>query len=53
VQQQIDDQKRRSEQLKACQQQAVKEHASNPLALAQALGACRQAAQPAGQGRRR
>lgn len=45
VQQRIDDQKRRAEELRACQQQAAKEHSGNPLALARALGACRQAAQ--------
>jgi len=52
VQQQMDENKRRAEQMKACQEQAVKEHATNPLALARALSACRQAAQPARPGRR-
>ena len=52
VQQQIDENKRRAEQMKACQEQAVKDHATNPLALARAMSACRQAAQPARPGRR-
>ena len=53
VQAQIDENKRRAEELKACRDQAMKEHAANPLALARALGACRDAARPRGQSPRK
>jgi hypothetical protein len=46
VQQRIDDNRKRAEELRACQQKAIAEHQGDPLGLARAISACQQAARP-------
>ena len=46
LQRQMDDARKRSEDMRACQQQAMKDHAGDPRGMADAFAACQAAARP-------
>lgn len=46
VQQRIDENRKRAEELRACQQKAIADHQGDPLGVAKAIAECQQAARP-------